>query len=193
VFRKVSNAGPHALTIHHFSKGNKKTSRGSGDIPATVDIELMCVKANTFTKRFQIQVGKTRMEAFEPIYLRAIGLEGLMNDYPVSIVCEGTMVEELQQEVWELLKEHGSLLKVSSISGTRTISSVLEERKINFTVKALDDVLADGLKTGDLKMEKITITRSNGRTYCAEGYNIATDQPSFWRERGASLRPSDAV
>ena len=194
VFRKIANNGPHVQIIHHFSKSTRKTTRGSTDIPAAVDIEFNTLKADKIHKRFQLIIGKTRIEEIEPICLRVIGLGGLIKNDTVGIVFDGTLVEELHSEIWKLLKDHGPLPKGSTLTDIKTVSSMLKQRHVKFTVKALDNAINDGVEVGDFKMERVSITRSNGKTYRTTGFSVATTQPSFlMAETGVSLKSSDAI
>jgi len=84
----------------------------------------------------------------------------------------GTASQNLRKEIMDILRDEPSLPKASTVEGTTTIASLLKEKGIRFSSDKLGDELESGMKEGLYRMEKVTLTKSNGRTYRVNGYGL---------------------
>jgi hypothetical protein len=147
--RKIANLGTTVLLIHHHRKGEaplQQRLRGSGDIPAGIDIEYAVVSKDINLIEFCSV--KTRVEPLAAIKLRVIN-----EDDKLNIAYEGSEEEEVLQQVKSVLAQRGRQNFVA-------IKKALESRKFpeNKLRKVLAKSVENSVKTGiygrRLKREK---------------------------------------
>jgi hypothetical protein len=147
--RKIANLGTTVLLIHHHRKGEaplQQRLRGSGDIPAGIDIEYAVISKDINLIEFCSV--KTRVEPLGAIKLRVIN-----EDDKLNIVYEGSEDEEILQQVKSVLAQRGR-------QKFPAIKKVLESRKFpeNKLRKVLAKSAENSVKTGiygrQLKREK---------------------------------------